>query len=73
MNSRIELLAEIEAFLSETGMSPTAYGKAVANDSNLVRQLRGGRSIGLKKVDDICMFMDRFREHRCEEPIKLTA
>lgn len=36
------LLPEIEAFLSETGMGITYFGKVAANDSNLVQRLRTG-------------------------------
>lgn len=37
------ILIEIEAFLSETGMSASAFGALAANDRNLVHQLRSGR------------------------------
>ena len=36
------LLIEIEAFLAETGMGATYFGKRSANDSALVSRLRAG-------------------------------
>jgi len=36
------LLIEIEAFLAETGMGETYFGKRSANDSGLLARLRAG-------------------------------
>lgn len=36
------LIAEIEAFLAETGMGETYFGKRAANDSGLVARIRAG-------------------------------
>ena len=38
------LLEEIEAFLAETGMGVSYFGKKAANDSNLVQRLRAGKT-----------------------------
>lgn len=39
-----ELISEIEAFLAESGMGETYFGKAAAKNSELVSRLRkGGR------------------------------
>ena len=37
------LLTSIDLFLRASGMSPTAFGVAVANDPALVHDLRAGR------------------------------
>ena len=37
------ILAEIEAFLSRSGVTPTAFGVKALNDPTLVRELRQGR------------------------------
>lgn len=37
------ILAEIEAFLSITGVTPTAFGVRALNDPTLVHELRRGR------------------------------
>jgi hypothetical protein len=37
------VLAEIEAFLDLSGMTPTAFGQRALNDPTLVRELRQGR------------------------------
>ena len=41
-NDTPTLLTEIEAFLVETGMGETYFGKRSANDSGLVARLRAG-------------------------------
>jgi hypothetical protein len=37
------ILADIERFLSATGMTPTAFGSGALNDPAFVHQLRKGR------------------------------
>lgn len=39
------LLSEIDAFLAETGMGESYFGKAAAGNSELVSRLRGGKRI----------------------------
>ena len=39
------LLSEIEAFLTETGMGASYFGKIAAKNSELVQRLREGRPI----------------------------
>lgn len=60
-----EMLAAVEAFLAETGMSATAFGRAL-KDSALVFQLRTGtRSLTLRKASEIADFMSVHRSaHR---------
>src|SRR5262245_25165462 len=53
------LLAEIEAFLSRTGASPTKFGLAAVNDGHLVANLRKGHSITLKTADRVRAYMQR--------------
>lgn len=43
MSANTTLLSEIEAFLSETGMGPSYFGKVAAGNSELVPRLRGER------------------------------
>ena len=40
------ILRKIEQYLEQTGMSPTAFGRAVARDPRLVHDLRQGREPG---------------------------
>lgn len=37
------VLSEIEAFLENSGMTPTAFGQRALNDPTLVHELRQGR------------------------------
>jgi hypothetical protein len=57
------LLAEIEAFLTETGMSPSYFGKLAAGNSELVKYLRRGRSVTTRTPPRVREFM-RTRRHR---------
>jgi len=52
-----DLLAEIEAFLEETGLSPTKLGLAAVNDGHLVANLRKGTSVTLKTADRVRGYM----------------
>lgn len=50
------LLAEIEAFLAEHEMAPTAFG-AFLGDRHFVRQLRGGRRVWPETAERVRAFM----------------
>ncbi len=47
----------VNAYLRATGMSPKAFGTAVVKDPNFVRELRAGRSVGLKLIEKVQQFM----------------
>ena len=51
------LLTEIEAFLADTGLTPTKFGLAAVNDGHLVANLRRGNSVTLKTADRVRAFM----------------
>jgi phosphopantothenoylcysteine decarboxylase / phosphopantothenate---cysteine ligase len=51
------LLAEIEAFLAESGLTPTKFGLSAVNDGHLVANLRHGNSVTLKTADRVRSFM----------------
>lgn len=55
------ILAEVEAFLRETGMPPTRFGLEVDKDRTLVIRLRQGRSVTLAKAERI---MEYIRKHK---------
>jgi hypothetical protein len=40
-----DLIERIEAFLSVSGMKPTAFGKLAIGDANLLAQLKAGREL----------------------------
>ena len=48
-----DLAARIREHCAGKGVFPTNFGKAVANDPNLVRDLERGRDIGLKMMNKI--------------------
>jgi phosphopantothenoylcysteine decarboxylase/phosphopantothenate--cysteine ligase len=47
------LLAEIEAFLADCGLTATKFGVAAVNDGHLVANLRRGSSVTLKTADKV--------------------
>lgn len=59
------LLQRIDAFLKETTMPPSVFGRAAANDPGLVRDLRGGREPGRRLICRVEHFMNEWRaKHR---------
>lgn len=49
--------SEIEAYLSKTGMSPTAFGRTAAGDPGLVFQLREGREPRFSTISRVRAWM----------------
>ncbi len=56
------LLTDIEAFLAETGVTPTKFGIVAVNDGHLVANLRRGNSVTLKTADKVRTYMEKERE-----------
>jgi phosphopantothenoylcysteine decarboxylase / phosphopantothenate---cysteine ligase len=57
-----DLLAEIEAFLAATGVTPTKFGVAAVNDGHLVANLRRGNSVTLRTADRVRDYIARQRQ-----------
>jgi hypothetical protein len=55
------ILTQIEAHLRRTGIKPTAFGRAVANDPRLVFDLRHGREPGPRMVARISAYLEATR------------
>jgi hypothetical protein len=68
MSTRDALLAEIEKFLRETGMSRTAFGMKALNDGALMIRLRKGADLRSETIDRIRAFMARERAARKNRP-----
>lgn len=51
------LLADVEAFLATSGMTPTGFGKAVLGDPKFVPQLRKGRRLWPETEQKVRDFM----------------
>ena len=59
------LLQRIEAFLAESAMPPSVFGRAAVHDPRLVSDLRGGREPGLRLICRVEHFMNKWRaDHR---------
>lgn len=57
MNISEQFIADVEAFLAQSGMTATAFGKEALNDPSFVPDLRGGRRPGLGSVDKVYEFI----------------
>lgn len=56
-NSQAVLLKEIENFLIEQDVSPTAFGDDVMGDRHLVRRLRNGGLVKMPTADKLRAYM----------------
>lgn len=55
------LIAEIDAFLAEHGMSDSRFGQLALNDRHFVRQLRNDRDVRMKTVEKVKRFMATYQ------------
>lgn len=60
----IDLLQQIEAFLEEFEMSPTAFGIKALNDPGFVGGLRSGRDTKMSTAKRCFEYMQRMREEQ---------
>lgn len=58
------LIERIEAFLSQTGMMPTVFGKAALNDPTFVFKLRKGRRVWPETAERVEDFMRQRKNGR---------
>lgn len=68
MSTRDDLLAEIEKFLRDMGMTPTRFGQKSIADRALVQRLREGRDLRSGTIDRIRAFMARERAAKRNRP-----
>jgi len=59
------LLQRIEAFLTESAMPPSVFGRAAVRDPRLVSDLRGGRIPGRPMICRLEHFMNKWRADHC--------
>jgi hypothetical protein len=56
-----ELLQQVEAFLKESAMPPSVFGRAAVRDPRLVGDLRNGREPGRLLISRVEHFMNKWR------------
>ncbi len=56
-----QVMTEIEQFLRLTGMAPSAFGTAACGDKHVVRNMRSGKSITLRRADQIRAYIRDYR------------
>jgi hypothetical protein len=61
-----QFLAEIEAFLRESGMTASFFGKGAVGDPNFVGDVRRGRKVHLDLVDQVDAYIKSARERRVD-------
>lgn len=57
-----DLLSEIRAFLKETRMGKSYFGKAAVGNSELVGRLKSGGTVTLRTAQKVRSFMDERRQ-----------
>lgn len=67
------LLAEIDAFLSETGMGESYFGKAAVGNSEVVHRLRDGRRVWPETEMGIRAFILQRRKAATKQHISAKA
>jgi predicted transcriptional regulator len=72
-NTHAPLSSEIEQFLVESGMSPTAFGRDALNDPGFVFGIRTGRDCRLSTVERARLQIRRYRETGEFEPRHLNG
>lgn len=68
-----ELLAKIEAFLAETGMGASYFGKAAVKNSEVVPRLRSGGRVWPETEATLCEFMKDYRVRQRDMPVAAPA
>ena len=58
----LDLLPVVEKFLSDTGMTPTVFGRLAMRDPVFVRDLRAGRELRRKSRDRVLHFIAQYRK-----------
>jgi hypothetical protein len=61
-----DLLTEIDAFLAETGMGVSYFGKVASGNSEIVQRLRSGRRVWPETADKVRLFIRQYRESKVE-------
>jgi hypothetical protein len=57
MSTRDELLAEVESFLTRSGMTPTRFGVEAMSDRTFVRNLRRSLDVRSSTIDRVRQFI----------------
>lgn len=68
-----QFLAEIAAFLAETGMKPTTFGRDMVGDPSFIADLEGGRSPSGRVMHKVRTKMIVAREKAAKKPSRRRA
>lgn len=73
MNELLEKFrASVEAFLVQTEMKPSAFGRAAVNDSRFVTHLREGAVPTLGRMDKVREYMRVYSDGMAERAAKVA-
>jgi hypothetical protein len=72
MDTRTELITEIEAFVSRTGLAETTLGGRAVKDSRFVSRLRAGRDVTINSVERMRAFMRSYTVSHSNEAAQCT-
>ena len=71
--TRTQVLEAVQIFVSETGMSEDAFGRAATKDGKLVGRLKAGLDLNSKTIDRIYAFMAQERARLAGEAAEMAA
>lgn len=61
LDCHIELVAKIEAFLADSGMSATYFGKKAAGNSEVLARLKSGKTITVVVEQRLLLFIKDYQ------------
>lgn len=68
-----QFIEKIDAFLAETGMSPSLFGRLAVGDPNFVGDLHAGRMPSLRLVERVDEFIEAARVQRSGESARVAS
>lgn len=77
MSETADLLAECEAFLRESGMLASRFGRAACGNHKLIPRMRAGKTVHLDTAAKVRRYMADWRAmnrpSRSRDPVPLSA
>ena len=64
MNAREKIISDVEAFLSETGMSASTFGMLAAQDPRFLAKLKGVHGWTLTVIERVEAFMKSYADQQ---------
>jgi len=73
MTEREKFISDIEAFIADTGVAATEFGRLTMNDKKFVGRLRAGSDVRLDTVERVRRFMTDYRARQTHPSRRVEA